>query len=328
MEETIDKISEKVKSADVAQLAEVAAEKAVSYSVQLVLALTLIISGFLIARIVSSTIRQRLLAIRGFDQTLVPMLAQTAHYAVIFFTLMLVLANFGVETTSIIAVLGAAGLAIGLALQGTLQNVAAGIMLLIIRPFRVGDAIEAGAAKGTVDEIGLFMTKMQTAQGIFMAVPNSILWSNMITNYSKLPRRRFDLLVGISYDADIDEARELIMKMLKDDARVHKSPEPLVVVRSLGDSSVDIELRAWVDRVNYWDVNFELTRMVKLGLDEAGISIPYPHRQLVLPVGAGNLISGASGSGSGEEPDAERNSGARSGNKPGKKKGRVRNIPV
>lgn len=324
MEETIDKISNQVKSADMAQLAEVAAEKAISYSVQLALALALITGGFIVARIVTNAIRQRLLAIRGFDKTLVPMLAQTAHYGIIFFTFMLVLANFGIETTSIIAVLGAAGLAIGLALQGTLQNVAAGIMLLIIRPFRVGDSIEAGSAKGTVDEIGLFMTKMQTPQGVFIAVPNSMLWSNMITNYSKLPRRRFDLLVGVSYDADVDEARDLLLKLLSDDARVHKSPEPLVVVRSLGESSVDIELRAWVDRTNYWAVNFDITRKVKLVLDEAGISIPYPHRQLILPVNVENLMSGPAVESSGTENKTQVETGSRAP----KKKSRARNIPV
>lgn len=184
--------------------------------------------------------------------------------------------------TSLIAVLGAAGLAIGLALQGTLQNVAAGIMLLVIRPFKKGDYIESGSVGGTVDETGLFVTRMHTSQGLFIAVPNSMLWSNIITNYSRLPRRRFDMQVGISYDADLEKARDVLMQLLLDDGRVHRSPEPMVVVRTLGASSVDLEIRAWTDRQTYWDLNFDLTRKVKLALDEAEISIPYPHTQIVM----------------------------------------------
>ncbi len=266
----------------VAKVAEVAAERGLSLSVKVLMAVGLLIAGYVLARLVAKAIRMRCQSIRGFDQTLTPILAQSASYAIIILSLIMVLANFGIETTSIIAVLGAAGLAIGLALQGTLQNVAAGIMLLIIRPFRRGDYIEAGSASGTVDETGLFMTRMHTVQGLFVAVPNSMIWSNVITNYSRLPRRRLDLQIGISYDADLDEARELILDLLTSDERVLEEPKPIVVVRGLGDSSVDLELRAWAKRTDYWDLNFDVTRAIKLALDEAGISIPYPHRQIVL----------------------------------------------
>ena len=264
-----------------AHVAEVVAEKGLSVSLQVVIAIGLLVLGYLAARLVAKAIRMRCENIRGFDQTLTPILAQSASYAIIILTFILVLSNFGIETTSIIAVLGAAGLAIGLALQGTLQNVAAGIMLLIIRPFRRGDYIEAGSAAGTVDETGLFMTRMRTVQGLFVAVPNSMIWSNIITNYSRLPKRRLDLQIGISYDADLDEARDVILSLLDDDERIIHDPVPIVVVRGLGESSVDLELRAWVKRQDFWDFNFDITRAVKLALDEAGIGIPYPHRHLV-----------------------------------------------
>lgn len=272
---------DKVQVENLASLAEQFVELGTSALLNLTTAIVLLISGFLIAKFIANALRARLAKVRGFDQTLTPILAQILRYFIVIITFILVLANFGVETTSIIAVLGAAGLAIGLALQGTLQNVAAGIMLLVIRPFKRGDYIEAGGAEGTVDEIGLFMCRMHTVQGLFVAVPNSMIWSNMITNYSRLPRRRFDMLVGISYDDDIDKARDVLLELLKKDERVHSSPEPLVVVKALGASSVDLEIRAWTDRVEYWDVHFELTKQVKQALDAAGVSIPYPHMQIV-----------------------------------------------
>ena len=323
----VEKVSEKVNVSEVAQLAEVAAEKTFSLSIKIGIAATLVIAGFILARLAAAAIRNQFGSIKGVDQTLVPILAQTVRYAIIFLTLVMALANFGIETTSFLAVLGAAGLAIGLALQGTLQNVAAGIMLLVIRPFRKGDYIEAGEVGGTVDETGLFMTRMHTVQGLFIAVPNSILWSNVITNYSRMPRRRFDLLVGISYDADIDKARDVLMQLLLDDGRVHRSPEPLVVVRALGASSVDLEIRAWTDRQTYWDMNFDLTRKVKLALDEANISIPYPHTQIVMsPEILEKLSGGHSQKQIGSENKTVENNKPKSGGPSRGKK--PRNIPA
>lgn len=278
----LDAVADKINVKKVADVAGAAAEQGLSLSVKVLLAAGLLILGYAIAQLAAKAIRMRCERIRGFDQTLTPILAQSVSYGIIILSLIMVLSNFGIETTSIIAVLGAAGIAIGLALQGTLQNVAAGIMLLIIRPFRRGDYIEAGSAAGTVDETGLFMTRMRTVQGLFVAVPNSMIWSNIITNYSRLPKRRLDLQIGISYDADLDEARDLILRLLGDDERVHDDPAPLVVVQKLGESSVDLELRAWVDRGDYWDFNFDITRAIKLAFDDAGIGIPYPHRQIVL----------------------------------------------
>jgi small conductance mechanosensitive channel len=253
------------------------------YGVSLVSAIAILIIGFMIAGWVSRTVKQRLDRIKKFDKTLIPILSQIMRYAILVFTFVLVLAEFGIQTTSIIAVLGAAGLAIGLALQGTLQNVAAGLMLLFIRPFKIGDFIETAAGSGTVDEIGMFMTRMHSVQGIYLAVPNSKIWSDAIINYSARPRRRIDLLIGISYDDDIDKAQKLILGLAKKESRVlgDPDPDPVVVVKNLGDSSVDLELRAWTKRTEYWDVRFKMIRDVKYALDKAGISIPYPHVQVV-----------------------------------------------
>ncbi len=339
MTSLVETVTAKVQGADLAQLAEVAAEKTVSLSIQVGLACLILIGGYLLARIASGAVRSKFAGIKGMDQTLVPILAQSVQYGIIFITLIMTLSNFGIETTSIIAVLGAAGLAIGLALQGTLQNVAAGIMLLVIRPFRKGDFIEAGNISGTVEETGFFITRMHTAQGLYITVPNSMIWSNIITNYSRLPRRRFDLQVGIAYEADIDKARDVIMKLLLDDARVHRSPEPLVVVRALGASSVDLELRVWTDRGSYWELNFDITRKVKLALDEAGISIPYPHQQLVLSPEVIEALSkqGKVLSSNDDDRDADStenatkdkpDAGKGSGKAGSKKRGRPRNIPA
>ncbi len=244
-------------------------------------ALAILLAGFIIAGWIARLVRRRLSDLKKFDKALVPVIAQIVRYAILVLTLILVLAEFGIQTTSIIAVLGAAGLAIGLALQGTLQNVAAGFMLLFIRPFTTGDFIETAAGSGTVDEIGLFMTRMRTAQGVFVAVPNSKIWSDAITNYSRLPNRRIDLVFGIGYEDDIDAARKLILGLVEKDDRIHDDPAPVVNVTELGDSSVNLQVRAWTRRQDYWQARWDLIRDVKYALDKAGISIPYPHVQMV-----------------------------------------------
>ncbi len=253
----------------------------VEYGLSLISAIIILIAGYVLAGLVSRAIRNKLQRIKPFDKTLIPVLSQIARYAVLVFTFVLVLAEFGIQTTSIIAVLGAAGLAIGLALQGTLQNVAAGLMLLFLRPFKIGDFIETAAGTGTVDEIGMFVTEMRTAQGLYLSVPNSEIWASSITNFSKLPNRRIDLVVGISYDDDIDKARALILKLAKSRDGVLQEPEPIVNVTNLGDSSVDLELRAWTRRQDYWEARWGLIRDAKYALDKAGISIPYPHMQVI-----------------------------------------------
>jgi small conductance mechanosensitive channel len=200
------------------------------------------------------------------------------RYTIVAVTIIAVLQRFGVQTTSLIAVVGAAGLAIGLAIQGTLSNVAAGAMLLALRPFRIGDYIEAGGQGGTVREIGLFTTVMTTADLIYVAMPNSQIFGGTIINYSREPTRRLNFTVGIDYGDDIDKAQAIIVDVLKADSRVLENPAPMAPVGALGASSVDIIVRCWVPTAVYWDALFDLQKAVKQALDAGGITIPFPQQ--------------------------------------------------
>ena len=214
------------------------------------------------------------------DATLVGFFSSVARYVVLIVTGMAVLDRFGVETTSLVAVLGAAGLAIGLALQGTLSNVAAGVMLLIFRPFKVGDFVEAAGQAATVQELNLFFTVMATLDNVRITIPNGQIWGATLKNFSANPIRRVDFVFGISYDADIDKAMDTIRDLVSSDARVHKDPEPFLAVSNLGDSSVDITVRVWAQTEDYWAVNFDTIKAVKQRFDAEGIGIPFPSRTI------------------------------------------------
>ena len=258
------------------------AQKGLDYGITLGSAVVILIIGYTLAGWASKTVRSRLDSYGQFDATLKPVIGQLVRYGVLIVTLITVLAQFGIQTTSIIAVLGAAGLAIGLALQGTLQNVASGIMLLVLRPFQVDDFIQTGGVSGTVNEIGLFQTRIHTPQNLFMAIPNSKIWSDTIINYSRLPTRRLDLDVGISYDDDIEAAKKVLMALVTGEERVLKSPEPQILVKQLGASSVDLEVRVWAMRQDAVMLASDLRRDLKEALEMAGVSIPYPHQRLIL----------------------------------------------
>jgi len=253
-----------------------------SYALDAVGALVILLVGWWIAGRAQYLVRRGLDRVPRIDDTLKPFLSSSVRYFVIVITFVAVLAEFGVQTTSIIAVLGAAGLAIGLALQGTLQNIAAGIMLLVLRPFRVGEYIDAGGVSGTVDAINFFTTDMTTYDGIYRSVPNAELWNRNILNYSRNPTRRLDIPVGIAYEDDVEQALDLLLSHLSQDARVLPDPGPQVLVTGLGDSSVDLTLRCWTNRTDFWPLRFELNKKVKLWLDAAGISIPFPQRDVHL----------------------------------------------
>ncbi|MDP6917978.1 MAG: mechanosensitive ion channel [Arenicellales bacterium] len=261
---------------------------ATGYGLELIAALVILVFGWWLAGRVQKLILRALDRMPRMDVTLKPFLSSLARYAIIAITLVAVLARLGVQTTSIIAVLGAAGLAIGLALQGTLQNIAAGIMLLLLRPFKVGDYIDAGGTSGTVDEIGLFTTDMTTFDGVYQSVPNSSLWNTSILNYSRLPTRRMDVPVGIAYEDDVERAMALLMDQLKKDERILDDPAPQVLVTNLGESSVDLSLRCWSERSNFWALKFDLNKNVKLWLDAEGISIPFPQRDVHLISASGS----------------------------------------
>lgn len=250
------------------------------YGLEILGAIAMLVIGWTIAGWARRVVRHALDRVPRMDETLKPFLAKLVWYVVMIFVVVAVLNQFGVQTTSIIAVLGAAGLAIGLALQGTLANVASGVMLLFLRPFNVKDYVDAGGISGTVVEIGLFNTEITTNNGLCLIVPNSKIWSSPITNFSRNPTRRFDLLIGIGYGDDADGAMALLLGLMKGDARVLDDPEPLAVVDALGDSAVIIKMRGWTKSSDYWDTVWDLNKTVLNDLQASGYSIPFPQRDI------------------------------------------------
>ena len=252
----------------------------VEYGVDIAGAIVLLVVGWIVAGWIRRVIRRTLDSVPVLDETLKPLIANLVRYAVLIFVLIAVLNQFGVQTTSIIAVLAATGLAIGLALQGMLANVASGVMLLFLRPFNVGEYVEAGGIAGTVAEIGLFNTEIKSSAGPGLVVPNSKIWDGPITNFSRNPTRRFDIAVGIGYDDDIDGAMALLKGLLTGDDRVLDDPEPLVVVQELGDSAVIINLRAWTRSGDYGATVWDLNKEIITELQATGYSIPFPQRDV------------------------------------------------
>lgn len=252
----------------------------IEYGVDIVGAIVLLIIGWTVAGWARRGVRHALERVPRMDETLKPFLAKLVWYVIMAFVLVAVLSQFGVQTTSVIAVLGAAGLAIGLALQGTLANVASGVMLLFLRPFNIGDYVDAGGIAGTVVEIGLFNTEIKTREGLCLIVPNKIIWESPITNFSRNPTRRFDITVGISYGDDVNGATDLLMGLLTGDERILDDPEPLAVVEELGDSAVIINLRAWTRAEDFWAAVWDLKKAIKVEFEVAGYSIPFPQRDI------------------------------------------------
>ena len=214
------------------------------------------------------------------DATLVPFLAKLVYYSVLAVVVIAALHRVGVATTSVVAIFGAAGLAVGLALQGTLGNFASGVMLLVLRPFNVGDFIDAGGTTGTVEEIGVFATTLVTPDNIKIVMPNTQIAGGKIANYNGKDTRRIDMVMGIGYDDNIQTAIDTIRRIVTSHELVLSDPEPVIEVSNLGDSSVDIVVRPWCTTENYWKIRFDLTRSLKEGLEAAGCSIPYPQRDV------------------------------------------------
>ena len=255
---------------------------AVDYGLDVLGALAILIVGSMVA----GWARRRVLRVLNreprVDETLKPVIASIVRYGILVLVLIAVLAQFGIQTTSIIALLATAGLALGLALQGTLQNIAAGIMLLFLRPFRVGDYIDAEGLSGTIEEIGLFTTHMRTSNGIYLEVPNAKIWNRAILNYSRVEARRLSVVVGISYGDDIDNAQAVLLELMTSDSRVNAEPAPQVLVKELSDSSVNLDLRCWAAAGDYWGLLCDLNKAVKQRLDAEGITIPFPQRDVHL----------------------------------------------
>lgn len=243
-------------------------------------ALVVLIVGMWLAGFVESRLTKLFAKSDRIDNTVSAFLASLGKYAVFIFTGIALLDQFGVETTSLVALLGAAGLAIGLALQGTLSNLAAGVMLLIFRPFKIGDFIDVGGEAGTVEAISLFTTRLDTPDNVRITIPNGSVWGNPITNYSFHDTRRVQVVVGIGYDDNIDDAMKVISDIVAADGRCLDTPEPVVAVTELGDSSVNVMLRVWCASGDYWQLSWDLLKLIKEAYDDKGINIPYPIRTI------------------------------------------------
>lgn len=263
------------------------ANTAVHYLLILLQAVLILIAGWWISRILYNRIARALTRSRHVDATLRPLVGSLVLWSVRAIAVIAVLACFGVQTASIIAVLGAAGLAVGLALQNTLQNIAAGTMLLVLRPFKVGDYIAAGSTvAGTVEEIGLFTTTLTTFDGIYMSVPNNQIWGTAVTNYSRNPSRRIDVAVSIARDDDVDAANQALDALMKSHSMVLANPAPQVMVKEVNDQAVVLNVRMWSANSDYWTVYWDMQRGVKEAVERAGCTLPYPTRTILMPPAA------------------------------------------
>lgn len=251
----------------------------VDFGISLVTALAIFLIGRFVARVISRTLR-KLLQSQNVDKILESFVSNLAYWALMAFVIIAAITELGVETTSFIAMLGAAGLAIGLAMQGSLANFAAGVLIVLFRHYRVGDYIEAAGVAGTVAEVQILTTTLKTPDNKTIIVPNSQIMGNIITNYSANETRRVDMVFGIGYGDDIDKARAVMKEVVEADERVHKEPAPVIVVNELGDSSVNFNVRPWCNTADYWAVKWDLTEAIKKRFDKEGISIPFPQRDV------------------------------------------------
>jgi small conductance mechanosensitive channel len=253
---------------------------ALSYGLDLVGAIVILVVGWIAAAWIQKAVYRGLSRLPKAEPTVTKALSNLSRYLVLVMVVVAVLAQFGVQTASILALLGTAGLAIGLALQGTLSNIAAGMMLLILRPFKVGDYVDAEGISGTVDSVGLFSTEFTTFDGIYLVVPNNQIWTRAIHNYSRLPTRRLDVPIGIAYGDDVNKALAALQVLLEGDERVLKDPAPQVMVLELADSSINLNLRCWTRTDHFWDLKFGLNKAAKDCVEEIGCSIPFPQRDV------------------------------------------------
>ncbi|MFT6333058.1 MAG: small conductance mechanosensitive channel [Lentimonas sp.] len=245
----------------------------------IVLALIIFWAGKFIARKIVNCIKKSLIA-KDFDETLAKFLSNVIYGLLIAFIAIAALGQLGIQTTSLAAIIAAAGLAVGFALQGSLSNIASGVMIIFFKPFKISDLVEAGGVIGRVEEVGLFTTTIKTADNKTIISPNALLTSGNIINYSAKSTRRIDMVFGCSYEDDIKKVKVVLEKIIADDARILKDPAPTIAVLELAESSVNFAVRPWVKEDDYWGVLFDTTEKVKLEFDKNAISIPYPQRDL------------------------------------------------
>ena len=247
----------------------------IPWGIKLVLALAIFYIGRLVVAGVVGFVR-KLLHSRGMDDILVGFLVAILRWVLLLFVVIAALSQLGINTNSLVALLGAAGLAIGLSLQGSLSNFAAGVMLIIFRPFTKGNFVEAGGATGIIETIGIFTTTMTTPDNKEVIVPNGAIISGNITNYSARPTRRVDMVFSVSYDDDLRKARQILEEIIAADERVLKEPAPVIAVGALAESGINFLVRPWAKNEDYWQLMWDTTESVKHRFDEAGISIPFP----------------------------------------------------
>ncbi|RMF97233.1 MAG: mechanosensitive ion channel family protein [Gammaproteobacteria bacterium] len=262
-------------------LASFPVELAQELGINLLIALLIFFIGRLLAGWLTRIVR-RILQRASVDATLERFLCNLLYAVLMVVVVIATINQLGVETTSLLAVLGAAGLAVGLALQGSLSNFAAGVLIVAFRPYKVGDFIEGGGVSGTVEDVQIFTTVLRSGDNKKIIVPNSQMMAGEIVNYSAKDTRRVDLVVGCGYDDDLDKVRAVLNEILAADQRVLKDPAPTVAVSELADSSVNFVVRPWVASADYWSVYFDLTEAIKKRFDQEGISIPYPQRDVHL----------------------------------------------
>ncbi|MDN3648452.1 mechanosensitive ion channel [Reinekea marina] len=255
------------------------AQTAVSWLQTNILSLALALAIFFVGRIIAgilATVVQKLMIRAQVEAILVDFVVGIVRSVLILFVIIASLAQLGVDTTSLVALLGAAGIAVGLALKDSLQNFASGVMLILFRPFKAGDFVEAGGAMGVIEKISIFSTLMRTVDNKEIIIPNGNIYGGNITNFSARETRRVDMVFGIGYESDLKLAKQILLDLVKNDERVLEEPEPVIAVSELADSSVNFIVRPWVKSADYWGLYWDMQEKVKLAFDEAGISIPFP----------------------------------------------------
>ena len=254
---------------------------AMAYGLKVVGAILILIIGRIIAGQIRKGMR-KLGEARAWDPSLIGFISSLVYFTVMAFVIIAVLGSFGVQTASLVAVLGAASFAVGLALQGSLANFAAGVLILLFRPFKVGDFVEVAGVAGSVKSIAIFSTTMATGDNVRIEIPNGKIYGDIIKNYGGYDTRRIDMVIGIGYGDDMEKAKEVITGVVKADSRVLPEPAPLVAVAELADCSVNFVVRPWVKGADYWGTRFELHQRIKEALDANGIEIPFPQRVVTM----------------------------------------------
>lgn len=256
-------------------------EWATFYGLKIIAAVLIFIIGRWVAKVLRSVL-ERMMRKGKVEETLISFVAHLVYVLLLLIIIIAALNQLGIQTTSFIAIIGAAGLAIGLALQGSLANFAAGVLMIIFRPFKVGDYIEGGGTAGTVEEIQIFNTILKSPDNKIIIVPNAKITGENITNYSARDTRRMDLILGVSYSDDLQKVKEVLKDILTSDDRILKDPAPTIGVLELADSSVNFAVRPWVQTADYWTIFFDMKEKIKMRFDAEGISIPFPQRDVHL----------------------------------------------